>query len=156
MALTEQRTTATTGSKTAGQSGRAHLPRAQEASCQHSSERGTVGAGPKRDRRAHLWLEPTSEGFTATGTGISVLARCPREPRAGSSGGSAGRYQVHGVELDSVLLGVPLCGHCDSQGLAGDSEELGLGSFQLPVVQVDLKATLKDQTRTSQGLRGIE
>ena len=61
-------------------------------------------------------------------------------------------YQVHGIELDGVLLGVPFCGHCDGQRLAGDSKELGLGSFQLPVVQVYLKATLKDQMKTSQGL----
>lgn len=61
-------------------------------------------------------------------------------------------YQVHGVELDSVLLGVPFSGHCNGQGLTGDSEELGLGCFQFPVVQVYLKATLKDQTKTSQGL----
>lgn len=59
---------------------------------------------------------------------------------------------MHGVELDGVLLGVPLGGHCDGQGLAGDSKELGLGSFQLPVVQVYLKATLKDQVTTSQRL----
>lgn len=64
---------------------------------------------------------------------------------------------MHGVELDGVLLGVPFSGHRDGQGLAGDSEELGLGSFQLPVVQVYLKATLKDQMKTSQGLlSGIE
>lgn len=64
---------------------------------------------------------------------------------------------MHGVELDGVLLGVPFSGHRDGQGLAGDSKELGLGSFQLPVVQVYLKATLKDQMKTSQGLlSGIE
>lgn len=60
-------------------------------------------------------------------------------------------YQVHGVELDGVLLAVPFRGHCNGQGLAGNSKELGLGSFQLPVVQVYLKATLKDQMKTSQG-----
>lgn len=62
---------------------------------------------------------------------------------------------MHGVELDGVLLGVPFRGHCNGQGLTGDGEELGLGSFQLPVVQVDLKATWKDQMKTPQ-VRGIE
>lgn len=59
---------------------------------------------------------------------------------------------MHGVELDGVLLRVPLGGHCDGQGLTGDSKELGLGSFQLPVVQVYLKAALKEQMKISQGL----
>jgi hypothetical protein len=56
-------------------------------------------------------------------------------------------YQVHGVELDGILLRVPFSGHCDGQGFAGDSKKLGLGSFQLSVVQVYLKATLKDQMK---------
>lgn len=64
---------------------------------------------------------------------------------------------MHSVELDGVLLGVPFSGHCDGQGLAGNSKELGLGSFQLSVVQVYLKATLKEQMKSSQGLlRGIK
>lgn len=50
-------------------------------------------------------------------------------------------HQVHSVELDGVFLGVPFCCHCDGQGLAGDGEELGLRSFQLPVVQVYFKAS---------------
>lgn len=61
-------------------------------------------------------------------------------------------YQVHGVELDGILLGVPFSGHCDGQGLTGDSKKLGLGSFQLSVVQVYLKSTLKEQMKNSQGL----
>jgi hypothetical protein len=59
---------------------------------------------------------------------------------------------VHSVELDGILLGVPFSGDCNSQGLTGNSKELGLGSFQLPVVQVYLKAALKDQMKNSQGL----
>lgn len=66
-------------------------------------------------------------------------------------------YQVHGVELDGVLLGVPFSGYCNGQSLTGDSKELGLGSFQLPVIQVYLKAILKDQMKNLSGLlSGIE
>lgn len=61
-------------------------------------------------------------------------------------------YQVHGVELDGVQLGVPFSGHSNGQSLTGDGKQLGLGSFQLSVVQVDLKATLKEQIKNSQGL----
>lgn len=50
-------------------------------------------------------------------------------------------YQMHGVELDGVFLGIPLCCHCNGQGLAGHSEELGLGRFQFPMVQVYFEAS---------------
>lgn len=48
---------------------------------------------------------------------------------------------MHRVELDGVFLGIPFRCHCNGQGLAGDSEELGLGRFQLSVVQVYFKAS---------------
>lgn len=91
------------------------------------------------------------QGLIEIGRGSLILPGAPRspwQPRARA----ATYYQVHGVCLDGVLLGVPLSGHSDGQGLAGDGEELGLGSPQLPVVQIDLKASLKEQVKTSQGL----
>lgn len=90
-----------------------------------------------------------SQSLTGIRTGPLLLPRAPRSlwwPQ----GWAVTCYQVHGVHLDGVLLGVPLGGHSNGQGLAGDSEELALGRPQLPVVQVDLKATLKDQMETSQ------
>lgn len=94
-------------------------------------------------------LQGASQSLTGIRTGPLLLPRAP-----GSlwwpQGQAVTCYQVHGVHLDGVLLGVPLSGHSNGQGLAGDSEELALGCPQLPVVQVDLKATLKDQTETSQ------
>lgn len=90
-----------------------------------------------------------SQSLTGIRTGPILLPRAP-----GSLWWPQGRavtcYQVHGVHLDGVLLGVPLSGHGNGQGLTGDSEELALGRPQLPVVQVDLEATLKDRTETSQ------
>lgn len=98
---------------------------------------------PAVDRAGTLGGSPPPPGQRSQGrAGLCVLGDGP----------GACCYQVHGVGLDGVLLGVPLRGHRDSQGLAGDGEELGLGRLQLPVVQVDLKATLKDETRASQGL----
>lgn len=74
----------------------------------------------------------------------------PQEACGGHRGEAVTCYQVHGVHLDGVLLGVPLSGHGNGQGLTGDSEGACLGRPQLPVVQVDLEATLKDRTETSQ------
>lgn len=51
----------------------------------------------------------------------------PRKPVV-ATGRAVTCYQVHGVHLDGVLLGVPLSGHGNGQGLAGDSEELAWAS----------------------------